>query len=116
MSPLGGGKLTRPWGTSTKRATTDRYNKSMYDQSGDAAIVSAVETAAKARRVSMAQVAMAWLLREPGITSPIVGVSKMDHLEDAISAVDFTLSDTEVQLLESPYQPLLVSGFWGFVR
>lgn len=110
-SPLGGGKLTRVWGTSTPRATTDRYNKSMYDKTGDAAIVSAVETVAKARGVSMAQVAMAWLLHQPGITSPIVGVSKMSHLKDAVTSVDLTLSEAEVQALELPYQPLAVSGF-----
>ena len=110
-SPLGGGKLTRPWGTGTKRATTDRYNKSMYEQTLDKPVVDALEAVAKARGLGMAQVAMAWLLRQPGITSPIVGVSKMAHLEQAVAAVDVTLSDDEVQMLEAPYQSRRVSGF-----
>ena len=110
-SPLGGGKLTRPWGTETKRATTDRYNKTMYEKTGDRQIVEAVEAVAKARNASMAQVAMAWLLQGPGITSPIVGVSKISHLEDAIASVDFELSADEIAKLEAPYQPLHVAGF-----
>jgi aryl-alcohol dehydrogenase-like predicted oxidoreductase len=78
-SPLGGGKLTRPWGEATKRATTDRYNKTMYDDtaSSDKDVVAAVETVAKARGVPMAQVAMAWVLGKPGVTSPIVGASEL---------------------------------------
>jgi aryl-alcohol dehydrogenase-like predicted oxidoreductase len=110
-SPLGGGKLTRPWGTETKRATTDRYNKTMYEKTGDRQIVEAVEAVAKARNASMAQVAMAWLLHRPGITSPIVGVSKIKHLEDAIASVDFELTADEIAKLEAPYQPLHVAGF-----
>jgi aryl-alcohol dehydrogenase-like predicted oxidoreductase len=110
-SPLGGGKLTRPWGTETKRATTDRYNKTMYEKTGDRQIVEAVEAVAKARNASMAQVAMAWLLQRPGITSPIVGVSKISHLEDAIASVDFELTADEIAKLEAPYQPLHVAGF-----
>lgn len=110
-SPLGGGKLTRPWGTETKRATTDRYNKSMYEKTGDRDIVDAVETVAKARNTSMAQVAMAWVLNKPVVTSPIVGVSKMNHLEDAIAAVDLELTAVEIEQLEAAYKPLHVSGF-----
>ncbi|MDE1992626.1 MAG: aldo/keto reductase [Rhizobiaceae bacterium] len=110
-SPLGGGKLTRPWGTETKRATTDRYNKSMYEKTGDRDIVAAVEAVAKARGVSMAQVAMAWVLQKPEVTSPIVGVSKMSHLEDAIASDDLVLTADEIKALEAPYQPLHVAGF-----
>ncbi|MBY5787442.1 aldo/keto reductase [Rhizobium leguminosarum bv. viciae] len=110
-SPLAGGKLTRPWGTETKRATTDRYNKSMYEKTGDRDVVEAVEAVAKARKTSMAQVAMAWVLQKPVVTSPIVGVSKMSHLEDAIAAVDFELTGDDVKALEAPYKPLHVAGF-----
>ncbi|MGO8227183.1 aldo/keto reductase, partial [Rhizobium ruizarguesonis] len=60
-SPLAGGKLTLPWGTETKRATTDRYNKSMYEKTCDRDVVEAVEAVAQARKTSMAQVAMAWV-------------------------------------------------------
>ncbi|MGO4139466.1 aldo/keto reductase [Rhizobium brockwellii] len=110
-SPLAGGKLTRPWGTETKRATTDRYNKSMYEKTGDRDVVEAVEAVAKARKTSMAQVAMAWVLQKPVVTSPIVGVSKMSHLEDSIAAVGFELTDDDVKALEAPYKSLHVAGF-----
>ncbi len=105
------GKLTRPWGTETKRATTDRYNKSMYEKTGDRDIVDAVEAVAKARSTSMAQVAMAWVLQKPVVTSPIVGVSKMSHLEDAIAAVELELTGDDIKTLEAPYKPLHVGGF-----
>jgi aryl-alcohol dehydrogenase-like predicted oxidoreductase len=112
-SPLGGGKLTRPWGTETKRATTDRFNKTMYEQTeGNAqGVVAAVETVAKARGLPMAQVAMAWVLQKPGVTSPIVGASKLSHVEDAIAAEALTLSADELAQLETPYQPMAVQGF-----
>ena len=112
-SPLGGGKLTRPWGTQTKRATTDRYNKSMYDKvsGNDEAVVAAVEAVANERGLPMAQIAMAWLLHKKGITSPIVGASKLSHVEDAIAAEAVTLSDEEIARLEAPYQSIPVSGF-----
>jgi 1-deoxyxylulose-5-phosphate synthase len=113
-SPLGGGKLTRPWGTETKRGTTDRYNKSMYEdtQGGAPEVVAAVEKVAQARGVSMAQVAMAWVLAKPEVTSPIVGVSKMQHLDDAIAAEQLKLTDEEIKTLEGPY---VVQGTKGFV-
>ena len=112
-SPLGGGKLTRPWGTQTKRATTDRYNKTMYEQTqGNApGVVAAVEAVAKARGVPMAQVAMAWVLQKPGITAPIVGASKLSHVQDAVAAEALTLSADEIAQLEAPYQPMAVNGF-----
>ncbi len=114
-SPLGGGKLTRPWGTQTKRATTDRYNKSMYEETqGNApAVVEAVEAVANSRGVPMAQIAMAWVLQKPGVTSPIVGASKLSHIEDAVAAEALTLSPQEIEQLEGPYQPMDVKGFWG---
>ena len=112
-SPLGGGKLTRPWGTKTDRSTTDRYNKSMYDADEDAdqGIVQTVAEVAEARGVAMAQVALAWLLHKPGITAPIVGASKLQHVEDALAAAALDLSDEEVALLEAPYRPHRQRGF-----
>lgn len=112
-SPLGGGKLTRPWGTQTKRATTDRYNKAMYEKvtGNDRAVVTAVEDVAKVRSLPMAQVAMAWLLHKKGITSPIVGASKLSHIDDAVAAEALTLSEEEIARLEAPYQSIAVSGF-----
>jgi aryl-alcohol dehydrogenase-like predicted oxidoreductase len=112
-SPLGGGKLTRPWGTETKRATTDRYNQTMYQQTegGAREIVSAVEKVARDRDVSMAQVALAWVLQKKGVTSPIIGASKLGHVEDAIAAVELKLSSDEIAALEAPYTPIAVNGF-----
>jgi aryl-alcohol dehydrogenase-like predicted oxidoreductase len=110
-SPLGGGKVTRPWGERTSRSTTDRWNKLMYDTDRDKAIVDAVEQVAKARGVPMAQVAMAWVLQVPGVTAPIVGVSKTSQVDDAIAAVGLKLTEDEVKALEASYQPLVVTGF-----
>ncbi|HVG47930.1 MAG TPA: aldo/keto reductase, partial [Rubellimicrobium sp.] len=112
-SPLGGGKLTRPWGTRTDRSTTDRYNKSMYDadEDGDQAVVEAVSKVAGTRGVPMAQVALAWLLGKPGITAPIVGASKLQHVQDALAAAELDLSDEEVARLEAPYRPHKPRGF-----
>ena len=112
-SPLGGGKLTRPWGVSTKRASTDRYNKSMYDdpESNDRAVVDALEALSRERGVPMAQLAMAWVLNKPEVTSPIVGVSKSSHLDDAIAATQLQLTADEIVALEAPYQPRKVPGF-----
>jgi 1-deoxyxylulose-5-phosphate synthase len=111
-SPLGGGKLTRPWGAKTPRSTTDMYNKVMYedDAANDREIVAAVERVAAARGVSMAVIAMAWLLQKDGITAPIIGVSKLGHVEDAIAAVDLLLRADEIAMLEAPYRTRPVSG------
>jgi len=111
-SPLGGGKLTRPWGeTGSARAQTDRWGKEMYNNDQSKPVVDALEAVAKAKGKPMAQVAMAWLLSKPGVHSPIVGVSKMQHLDDAVAAVDFKLSADEIAQLEAPYKPLVVTGF-----
>jgi 1-deoxyxylulose-5-phosphate synthase len=112
-SPLGGGKLTRPWGTSTDRSTTDRYNKSMYDapRGDEQAIVEAVEALAQRRGVSMAEIGLAWLLSKPVVTAPIVGVSKLSHVEAALRAVELMLGEEEVAELESPYEPHPTRGF-----
>jgi aryl-alcohol dehydrogenase (NADP+) len=112
-SPLGGGKLTRPWGEATLRNQTDRFNKTMYDpaEEGDRDIVAAVQNVAAARGVPMAQVALAWLLQKPGITAPIVGITRMGHLDDALSALDLQLTDDEIARLEQPYRPLPVPGY-----
>jgi 1-deoxyxylulose-5-phosphate synthase len=110
-SPLGGGKVTRPWGERTSRSTSDRWNKLMYDSERDKPIVDAVEQVAKARGVPMAQVALAWVLQVPGVTAPIVGVSKTSQVDDAIAAVGLKLTADEIKALEASYQPLVVTGF-----
>jgi aryl-alcohol dehydrogenase-like predicted oxidoreductase len=65
---------------------------------------------AEGKGVSAAQVALAWLLQRPGVSAPIVGATKLSHLEDAIASVDVTLSEDEVAALEKPYRPHAVSG------
>ncbi len=105
--PLGGGLLTRPWGESTKRNTTDMYNKHMYDAAneGTKGVVDAVQKVADARGVPMAQVAMAWVLAKPEMTSPIIGATKPKHITDAVAAVDLDLSIEEIEALEAAYKP-----------
>ena len=112
-SPLGGGRLTRPWGEPTKRNTTDRHNKSMYNNPdvNEHEVVDAVEALSKARGIPMAQLALAWVLQKDGITSPIVGVNKMKHLDDAIAALDVKLSPEDIKAMEAPYRARIVTGF-----
>jgi aryl-alcohol dehydrogenase-like predicted oxidoreductase len=114
-SPLARGKLTRPWteGAPTKRAETDQFGRGLYvgAEASDRAIVGAVERLAAARGVSMAQIGMAWLLAKKGITAPIIGASKMGHLEDAVAALSLKLTGEEVAALEAPYVPRSVAGF-----
>ena len=110
-SPLGGGKVARPWGGKTSRSTTDKWNKTMYESDAAKPIVDAVESVATARGVPMAQVAMAWVLQVPGVTAPIVGVSKTSHVDDAVAALGIKLTDDQIKALEAPYRPLAVTGF-----
>ena len=112
-SPLARGKLTRPAGQETDRSQSDPINKRLFEAmaQNDRAVIATIEQVAKARGVPMAHVAMAWLLAQDGITAPIVGVSKMAHLEDAIGALDVTLTGEEIGQLEGAYQPHPVLGF-----
>jgi len=109
-SPLARGRLTRGWDDETERFRTDAFGSTLY-QEGDREIVEAVGRVAEQRGLPRAQVALAWVLRQPGITAPIVGATKLGHLEDAIAAVDVELSDDEVAALEAPYAPHAVAGF-----
>ncbi|WP_377274307.1 aldo/keto reductase [Peterkaempfera sp. SMS 1(5)a] len=108
-SPLARGRLTREWGTETARARTDEFGKTLYPE-GDREIVEAVGRIADERGVTRAQVALAWLLRQPTVTAPIVGATKDRHLEDALAALDLQLDDKEAEQLEQPYTPHAVSG------
>ena len=76
-----------------------------------AAMIAATRAVASARGVPMARVALAWLLARPGVTAPIVGATKLAHLEDALAALDLTLSPEETAALEEPYRPHAVRGF-----
>jgi aryl-alcohol dehydrogenase-like predicted oxidoreductase len=116
-SPLARGLLTRPKPASgtarsddTARSANDTYSPTLYDQSGDWEVVDAVERVAAARGVTMAEVALAWVLGRPGVTAPIVGATKLEHLEAAIRAVDLALSAEEAAALEAPYRPHPVKG------
>ena len=114
-SPLARGRLAR--GASAQQATarsaTDRFSKLVYDPAHalDAAVLERVDTVAAARGVPNAQVALAWLLGKPGVASPIVGATRMEHLDDALAAVSLRLSAEEVKLLEERYVPRPVVGF-----
>ena len=114
-SPLGGGLVTRPWGEgSTRRAETnpsvDPQGRPLFLDS-DQAIVDAVQRIALDRGVSMAQVGMAWVLKNPVVSAPIVGPTKPHHLADAVAALDIELTDEEIKSLEAPYVPRLPTYF-----
>jgi 1-deoxyxylulose-5-phosphate synthase len=94
----------------TRRAQGDAYAHEMYYQPEDYDVVDRVVALAERRGVKPAQIALAWLLHQPGVTSPIVGASKMEHLEDAVAALDIELSDEERRELEEPYRPHPVLG------
>jgi aryl-alcohol dehydrogenase (NADP+) len=94
----------------TIRAKTDEYAQKMYYQPSDFAVVERVTAIARQRGVSNAQVALAWLLTRPGVTAPIVGASKMQHLDDALAALELKLDEAELRALEEPYQPHPVLG------
>ncbi len=113
-SPLARGFLMgnrRPDKTGeTTRARTDSFAHQMYYRESDFVVVERVGELAQLRGVSPAQIALAWLLHQPGVTAPIVGASKMTHLEDAVAALQVRLSDQELASLQEPYQPHPVLG------
>jgi aryl-alcohol dehydrogenase-like predicted oxidoreductase len=108
-SPLARGRLTRDWDTETARAETDEFGGTLY-RDEDRAIVDRVAQVAERRGVPRAQVALAWLMAQPVVTSPIVGVTKPGHLADAVAAVDLELSADELQELGAGYVPHAVAG------
>ncbi len=113
-SPLARGRLTRPWTSEpTERIQTDEYGKFLYTQTeeSDRRVVERVQQVAQARGVPSAQVALAWLLQKPGVTSPIIGASKPHHLEDAVAALDLKLSAEEMAALEEAYVPHPILGY-----
>jgi 1-deoxyxylulose-5-phosphate synthase len=108
-SPLARGRLTRDWDASTARAETDEFGSTLY-RDEDKAVVEKVAEVADRRGVSRAQVALAWLLAQPAVTSPIVGVTKPQHLADAIAAVDLELTADEIAELGEDYVPHAIAG------
>jgi aryl-alcohol dehydrogenase-like predicted oxidoreductase len=109
-SPLAKGRLARPWGTETLRSENDPMGQRYVDEV-NVPIVEAVAKIAEGRGVPMAQVALAWVLRNPSVAAPIVGPTKDHHLADAVAALDVRLTDDEVEALEGSYTPRLPSGY-----
>ena len=113
-SPLARGLLagnrTREGERLTTRARTDTFGDSLYTPDLDFAVVDGAAEIAAARGVSMAQVALAWLLHKPGVTAPIVGATKLEHLVDAIAAEQLSLDPDEIARLEEPYVPHAIAG------
>ncbi|HEY6836316.1 MAG TPA: aldo/keto reductase [Gaiellaceae bacterium] len=113
-SPLARGLLagtkTREGERLTTRAKTDPFGDSLYEPELDFAVVDRAAEVAGARGMPMAQVALAWLLHKPGVTAPIVGATKPEHLDDALAAAELSLTEDEIVRLEEPYVPHEVSG------
>ncbi|MDR3474349.1 MAG: aldo/keto reductase [Devosia sp.] len=111
-SPLARGRLTRAWGTETSRSEADNVGKTLYrDEASDKAILDAVMKIAAARGVAPAQVALAWVLQKQPVAAPIVGVTRLPQLDDALAAVELTLSAEEIAAVEAPYTPRAIAGF-----
>ena len=110
-SPLARGRLTRDWDEGSERASTDEFGKTLYSApDADRKVVEAVAEVARARSVSRAQVALAWVAQKPFITAPIVGASKPHHLDDSVAALSLTLDQDEIAKLEEAYVPHAVAG------
>jgi len=102
-SPQGKGRLARPWGEQSTRSTVDHVVQA-FDSPLDEPVVNAVQKLADAGRVTMAQIALAWVLRNPAVSAPIVGATKPHHLPEAVAAVELHLTDDEAAALEEPYR------------
>jgi aryl-alcohol dehydrogenase-like predicted oxidoreductase len=102
-SPQGKGRLARPWGEQSTRSTVDHVVQA-FDSPLDEPVVNAVQKLAEAHGVSMAQIALAWVLRNPAVSAPIVGATKPHHLPEAVAALELHLTDDEAAALEEPYR------------
>ncbi|CAM5632063.1 Aryl-alcohol dehydrogenase-like predicted oxidoreductase OS=Streptomyces violarus OX=67380 GN=FHS41_000168 PE=4 SV=1 [Streptomyces violarus] len=101
-SPLARGRLTRPWGEQTRRSETDPASGRLFvEEESNRKIIEEVQSVAQARGVSMATVALAWVLANPVVSAPIIGASKPHHLADAAAALDISLTDEETTRLEA---------------
>ncbi len=111
-SPMARGRLTRDWDETSARTATDDFGRTLYAKTGEAdrKVVEAVARVAAARGVPRAQVALAWVLAKPVVTAPIVGATKLQHLDDAVAALSLKLTAEEIAQLEAPYVPHAVVG------
>ena len=112
-SPLAKGRVARPAGDAgTARAADDKVGNALFNNPDqDRPVIDAVQRIAEARGVPMAQVAMAWVMKNPVVDAPIIGATKPHHLADAAAAVDLVLTDDEIAALESPYTVRAAGGF-----
>jgi aryl-alcohol dehydrogenase-like predicted oxidoreductase len=112
-SPLARGRLARPWGEVTKRLQSDPFQNQMYDAHAaeDEKINGAVAAVARTHGKTMAQIALAWVMQKQPVAAPIVGVTKLEQLTDALGALDVKLGANDVAALEAPYRPRTPAGF-----
>ena len=112
-SPLAGGRITRDWQETTHRSETDQVARDKYDPTAntDRLVVEQVAEIAERRGFSRAQIALAWLLQKEPVTAPIIGATKISHLEDAKAALSITLTPEEINALEKHYVAHPVIGY-----
>jgi aryl-alcohol dehydrogenase-like predicted oxidoreductase len=112
-SPLARGRLTRDWEETSARSETDEFGKTLYaaTAAADRLVVERVAEVAARRGVPRAQIALSWVIQKEPVTAPIVGATKIHHLDDAVAALSITLTAEEVSSLEEPYVPHPVIGF-----
>jgi len=113
-SPLARGRLTRDWSEQSARSQTDEFGKGLYTRTtedADRRVVEAVAKLAQERSVPKAQIALAWILSKSEITAPIIGATRLQHLDDAVAALEVKLATAEIDALESDYVPHPVAGF-----
>ena len=112
-SPLARGRLTRDWDEATERSRTDEFGRTLYEHTADAdrKVVDTVAAVARGRGVPRAQIALAWVLAKSEVSAPIVGASKIGHLDDAVASLNLVLSNDEISRLEVSYVPHPVVGF-----
>lgn len=112
-SPLARGRLTRDWNASSERQENDAFGRTLYQQTeeADRRVIEAVAQVAERRGITRAQVAMAWLTQKSEVTAPIIGASKVEHLNDAVAALALSLDASECEELEAAYIPHPIVGF-----
>ncbi|WP_417186380.1 aldo/keto reductase [Bacteroides sp.] len=117
-SPLAGGRLTHPWGTVTERNKIDGVSPMVWDRSleQDLPVIENLQKMAAERGISMAQMALAWMLSKPYITAPIVGTTSPKHVEEAVAALDIVLVPEEIASLEALYTPHAVADINGYMQ
>lgn len=112
-SPLARGRLARTTSSATEgttRASNDAFADTLYDSPSDDAVIAAVRKVAEEADTKPAEVALAWLLSRPGVVAPIIGATKIEHLETAVKSLDLKLTDDQIKAVEAPYKPHAVRG------